>query len=200
MFVTGPDVIKTVTHEEVTKEDLGGAITHNSKSGVAHFAAENDEQAMMMLRELFSFLPSNNMEDPPIKPCTDDIHREDEHLQTIVPDDPNKPYDMKEIINTVVDEHNFFEVMRAAALLPKARLLDPGVVPAAIAWTMATQNGARALGFDELGTLAPGNQADLLLISAAAMLMAPASTVIKIIFPLLIALLSWHVGRIPRPA
>jgi propionyl-CoA carboxylase beta chain len=111
MFVTGPEVIKTVTHEEVTMEDLGGAMTHNSKSGVAHFLAENDEQAMMMVRELFSFIPSNNMEDPPIKPCTDDIHREDERLQTIVPDDPNKPYDIKDIINTVVDEHNFFEVM-----------------------------------------------------------------------------------------
>ena len=111
MFVTGPEVIKTVTHEEVTMEDLGGAMTHNSKSGVAHFIAENDEQAMMMVRELLSFIPSNNMEDPPIKPCTDDIHREDERLQTIVPDDPNKPYDIKEIINTVVDEHNFFEVM-----------------------------------------------------------------------------------------
>ena len=111
MFVTGPEVIKTVTHEEVTMEDLGGAMTHNSKSGVAHFLAENDEQAMMMIRELMSFIPSNNMEDPPIKPCTDDIHREDERLQTIVPDDPNKPYDIKEIINTVVDEHNFFEVM-----------------------------------------------------------------------------------------
>ncbi|MCF8367888.1 MAG: acyl-CoA carboxylase subunit beta [Bacteroidales bacterium] len=111
MFVTGPDVIKTVTHEEVTKEDLGGAITHNSKSGVAHFVAEDDEGAMMMLRELFSFLPSNNMEDPPQKPCLDDIHREDEKLQTIVPEDSNKPYDMKEIIHSVVDEHNFFEVM-----------------------------------------------------------------------------------------
>ncbi len=111
MFVTGPDVIKTVTHEEVTKEDLGGAITHNSKSGVAHFVAEDDEHAMMMLRELLSFLPSNNMEDPPMKPCTDDVHREDEALQSIVPDDPNKPYDMKEIINAVVDENNFFEVM-----------------------------------------------------------------------------------------
>ncbi len=110
MFVTGPDVIKTVTHEEVTKEELGGALSHNSKSGVAHFMAEDDEQAMMMLRELLSFLPSNNMEDPPIKPCTDDILREDEKLQTIVPDDPNKPYDIKEIITTVVDEHNFFEV------------------------------------------------------------------------------------------
>jgi propionyl-CoA carboxylase beta chain len=111
MFVTGPDVIKTVTHEEVTKEDLGGAMTHNSKSGVAHFIAESDEHAMMMLRELLSFIPSNNLEDPPVKPCTDDILREDEKLQTIVPDDPNKPYDMKEIITTVVDEHNFFEVM-----------------------------------------------------------------------------------------
>ena len=111
MFVTGPDVIKTVTHEEVTKEDLGGALAHNSKSGVAHLLAEDDEQAMMMLRELMSYLPSNNMEDPPIKPCTDDVFREDESLQTMVPDDPNKPYDMKEIIETVVDDHNFFEVM-----------------------------------------------------------------------------------------
>ena len=111
MFVTGPDVIKTVTHEEVTKEDLGGAMTHNSKSGVAHLIAEDDEQAMMMLRELISFIPSNNLEDPPIKPCTDDIQREDEKLQTIVPDDPNKPYDIKEIITSIVDEHNFFEIM-----------------------------------------------------------------------------------------
>jgi propionyl-CoA carboxylase beta chain len=110
MFVTGPDVIKTVTHEDVTKEDLGGAMTHNSKSGVAHFVAEDDEQAMMMLRELFSFLPSNNLEDPPVKACTDDPHREDERLQTIVPDDPNKPYDIKEIILTVIDEGNFLEV------------------------------------------------------------------------------------------
>lgn len=110
MFVTGPDVIKTVTHEEVTKEDLGGAMTHNSKSGVAHFVAEDDEQTMMMVRELMSFLPSNNMEDPPVKPCMDDIHREDERLKKIVPDDPNKPYDIKDIINIVVDEKNFFEV------------------------------------------------------------------------------------------
>jgi len=110
MFVTGPDVIKTVTHEEVTKDDLGGAMTHNSKSGVAHFVSENDEQSMMMVRELITFLPSNNMEDPPVKPCTDDIHREDERLQTMVPVDPNKPYDMKEIITSVVDDHHFFEV------------------------------------------------------------------------------------------
>ena len=110
MFVTGPDVIKTVTHEEVTKEDLGGAMAHNSKSGVAHFRADDDEQAMMMIRELLSFLPSNNMEDPPVKPCVDSAHREDERLQQLVPADPNKPYDIKEIITSVVDDHNFFEV------------------------------------------------------------------------------------------
>lgn len=110
MFVTGPDVIKTVTHEEVTKEDLGGAVTHNAKSGVAHMIAENDEQAMMMIREMMSFLPLNNMEDPPIQTCTDDIKREDVHLDEIVPDDPNKPYDMKDIIETVVDNSNFFEI------------------------------------------------------------------------------------------
>lgn len=111
MFVTGPDVIKTVTHEEVSKEELGGAMTHNSKSGVAHFTAEDDEQAMMMLRELMSFLPSNNLEEPPVKPCMDDIHREDEKLMDLIPADPNKPYDMKELITTVVDDHHFFEVM-----------------------------------------------------------------------------------------
>jgi propionyl-CoA carboxylase beta chain len=110
MFVTGPDVIKAVTHEEVTKSELGGAMTHNSKSGVAHFRAEDDEQAMMMIRELMGFLPSNNMEDPPVKPCTDSAHRTDEKLQQIVPDDPNKAYDIKDIIHSVVDNHNFFEV------------------------------------------------------------------------------------------
>ena len=110
MFVTGPDVIKTVTHEEVTKEDLGGAMTHNAKSGVAHLMAENDEQALMMIRELLGYMPSNNMEDPPVAVCTDDIHREDEKLQTVVPEDPNKPYDIKEIITTVLDNRNFFEI------------------------------------------------------------------------------------------
>jgi propionyl-CoA carboxylase beta chain len=110
MFVTGPDVIKTVTHEEVTKEELGGAMTHNAKSGVAHLMAENDEQALMMIRELLGYMPSNNMEDPPVAVCTDDIHREDEKLQTIVPEDPNKPYDIKEIITTVLDNQNFFEI------------------------------------------------------------------------------------------
>lgn len=110
MFVTGPDVIKTVTHEEVTKNELGGAVTHNAKSGVAHFMGESDEMVLMMIRELMGFLPSNNMEDPPIRPCSDDINREDESLQDIVPDDPNRPYDMRDIICPVVDNHNFFEV------------------------------------------------------------------------------------------
>jgi propionyl-CoA carboxylase beta chain len=110
MFVTGPDVIKTVTHEEVTKEELGGAMTHNAKSGVAHFTGEDDEHTMQMIRELMGFLPSNNMEDPPRKPCTDDIKREEPALDTIVPIDPNKPYDMRDIICPVVDNKNFFEV------------------------------------------------------------------------------------------
>jgi propionyl-CoA carboxylase beta chain len=110
MFVTGPDVIKTVTHEEVTKEELGGAMTHNATSGVAHFTGDDDEQTMQMVRELISYLPSNNMEDPPRKPSTDDPDRIDEKLDKVVPDDPNKPYDMREIICTVVDNHNFFEV------------------------------------------------------------------------------------------
>ncbi len=110
MFVTGPDVIKTVTHEDVTKEELGGAITHNSRSGVAHFVAENDEQAAMLVRELLGFLPSNNMEEAPIVPTTDNIQREDESLQTLVPLDPNKPYDIKDLVETVLDDKNFLEV------------------------------------------------------------------------------------------
>ena len=110
MFVTGPDVIKTVTHEEVTKEELGGAMTHNKKSGVAHFTADDDEQAMMMIRELMGFLPLNNMEDPPRKPCTEDPEREDPKLDAIIPTDPNKPYNMKDIIHSVVDKGHFLEV------------------------------------------------------------------------------------------
>lgn len=110
MFVTGPDVIKTVTNEKVTKEELGGAMTHNKKSGVAHFTAEDDEQAMLMIRELISFLPLNNLEDPPRKVCTDDLSREIPQLDAIVPDDPNKPYDMKEIILAVIDNGHFLEV------------------------------------------------------------------------------------------
>lgn len=110
MFVTGPDVIKTVTHEEVTKEELGGAFTHNSKSGVAHFNGADEDQTLMMVRELLSFLPSNNLEDPPIKNTIDPSDRVDEHLQELVPADPNKPYDMHEIIQTVIDNKHFLEV------------------------------------------------------------------------------------------
>jgi len=110
MFVTGPDVVKTVTHEEVTFEELGGAMVHNSKSGVAHLAADNEEQALQYVRELLSYIPQNNLEDPPYRPPTDDPLRMDAELDSIVPDNPNKPYDMKEIIRRVVDDGEFFEV------------------------------------------------------------------------------------------
>jgi propionyl-CoA carboxylase beta chain len=111
MFVTGPDVIKTVTHETVTKEELGGAMTHNSKSGVAHLIGDDEEKTLMMIRELTGFLPLNNMEDPPIRDSGDDLNREDESLQSLIPADPNKPYDMMTIIESVVDDHNFFGIM-----------------------------------------------------------------------------------------
>ena len=110
MFVTGPDVIKTVTHEEVTKDELGGAMTHNSTSGVAHFMARNDEECLLLLRELLSFLPSNNLEDPPKTPCTDPWNRTEDSLDNIVPSESNIPYDIKEIIHAVVDDNYFFEV------------------------------------------------------------------------------------------
>ncbi|RMF92616.1 MAG: acyl-CoA carboxylase subunit beta [Candidatus Schekmanbacteria bacterium] len=110
MFITGPDVIKAVTHEDVTKEELGGAMAHNSKSGVAHFACENDEDALLTARELLSYIPQNYKEDPPLAQCDDDPNREDEALQTLVPDNPNKPYDMKKLIKTVVDNNHFFEI------------------------------------------------------------------------------------------
>lgn len=110
MFVTGPEVIKTVTHEDVTKEELGGALTHNTKSGVAHFNGVDEDQTLMMVRELLSFLPSNNLEDPPIKPTIDPSDRIEESLQELVPADPNKPYDMNEIIQSVVDNKHFLEV------------------------------------------------------------------------------------------
>src|SRR5436190_9727468 len=110
MFITGPDVIKTVTHEEVSKEDLGGAQTHNARSGVAHFAAEDEAGAIRVLRELLSYLPSNNLDDPPLVASDDPPDRRDDVLKTIVPLNPNKPYDMKEIIRAVVDDRHFFEV------------------------------------------------------------------------------------------
>jgi propionyl-CoA carboxylase beta chain len=110
MFITGPDVIKTVTHEEVTKDELGGAMTHNAKSGVAHFAADSDEHALRITRELISFMPSNNMENPPFVPTNDPSKRADEKLNSIVPQSSNQPYDIRDIIHNVVDEGYFFEV------------------------------------------------------------------------------------------
>ncbi|MFM2153222.1 MAG: hypothetical protein RL199_1657 [Pseudomonadota bacterium] len=110
MFITGPDVIKTVTHEEVTKEELGGAAAHNEKSGVAHFACEDEADAIRTIRELLSYVPSNNAEDPPLAPCTDDVARADAALKTLIPENPNKPYDIKAVINAVVDDRHFFEV------------------------------------------------------------------------------------------
>jgi propionyl-CoA carboxylase beta chain len=110
MFVTGPDVIKTVTHEEVTKQELGGAMTHNEKSGVAHFVARDDADCLAMIRELMSFLPSNNLEDPPRRATSDSPTRRDKALNTLVPPDPQKPYDIKDAIHSIVDDGYFFEV------------------------------------------------------------------------------------------
>jgi propionyl-CoA carboxylase beta chain len=110
MFVTGPDVIKTVTHEEVTKEELGGAMTHNAKSGVAHFAVDDDEACLTLIRELLAYLPSNNLEPSPTVSTHDPADREDPGLDTLVPADPMKPYDMKALVTAVVDDGRFLEV------------------------------------------------------------------------------------------
>jgi propionyl-CoA carboxylase beta chain len=110
MFVTGPEVIKAVTAEEVSFEDLGGAMTHNSKSGVAHFVARDDADCLRHVRRLLSFLPSNNMEEPPRVSPRDPVERRDPALATLVPDAPDKPYDMKEVVRRVVDDGDFFEV------------------------------------------------------------------------------------------
>ncbi|MFM9904260.1 MAG: acyl-CoA carboxylase subunit beta [Pyrinomonadaceae bacterium] len=110
MFITGPDVIKTVTHEDVTKDELGGAMTHNAKSGVAHFAADNDEHALRITRELLSFMPSNNLDSPPFIPTNDPSDRADEKVNSMVPESPTQPYDIRDIIHNVVDENYFFEV------------------------------------------------------------------------------------------
>jgi propionyl-CoA carboxylase beta chain len=110
MFVTGPDVIKTVTHEEVSKEDLGGALTHNAKSGVAHFAVDDDRACLALIRELLSYLPSNNLEEAPAHKTDDPADREDPELDTLIPAEANKPYDIKRLIAAVVDDRRFFEV------------------------------------------------------------------------------------------
>ncbi len=110
MFLTGPDVIKQVTHEEVTMEQLGGAVTHSQRSGVAHFAVDDDTRAIMTVRELLGFLPSNNSEEAPLAKMSDDPERKDEALKTLIPANPNKPYDVREVIKAIVDDRHFFEV------------------------------------------------------------------------------------------
>jgi propionyl-CoA carboxylase beta chain len=158
MFITGPDVIKTVTHEEVTKDKLGGAMTHNETSGVAHFIARDDAECLSMVRELLSFVPSNNLDDPPRKTCADPPDRADVALDAIVPDQSNLPYDMKDVIHGVVDDGYFFEVQEHYArniVVGFARLngRSVGVVanqPAVLAGTLdinASIKGARFVRF-----------------------------------------------------
>ena len=112
MFVTGPKVVKTVTGEVVTDEQLGGAIVHGTKSGVTHFVSDSEEEGLLLIRKLLSFLPQNNLEDPPIAPCNDPIDRLDDRLNDIIPENPNKPYDVKDVIHSIVDYGEFMEVHR----------------------------------------------------------------------------------------
>ena len=112
MFVTGPDVIKTVTHEEVSMEELGGAATHAAKSGVSHFTLANDAACIAAIRDLLSYLPSNNLEDPPLRDTEDDPDREDESLDTLIPEDPNRPYDITDLIHSVVDDGRFLQIQK----------------------------------------------------------------------------------------
>jgi propionyl-CoA carboxylase beta chain len=158
MFITGPDVIRTVTHEEVTKEELGGAITHSTKSGVAHFAVEDDRAALHLLRRLLSFLPQNNLEDPPRREALDPVDRMDEELDGIVPVDANRPYDIKEVVRMIADDGDFLEVHEhfAANLVVGFARLDGrpvGIVanqPAVLAGTLdidSSIKGARFVRF-----------------------------------------------------
>jgi propionyl-CoA carboxylase beta chain len=158
MFVTGPDVIKTVTHEDVTKEALGGAMTHNEKSGVAHFAVENDEECIALIRELLSFMPGNNLDDPPRMPTDDPSDRLVPSLDTLIPASPNQPYDMLDLIHAVADDGYFLEVQEHFArniVVGFARLggRPVGIVanqPAHLAGTLdinASVKGARFVRF-----------------------------------------------------
>jgi len=158
MFITGPDVIKTVTMEDVTKDQLGGALTHNETSGVAHFLAHDDAECLSMVRELLSFVPSNNLDDPPRKATTDPVDRADAALDTIVPAQSNLPYDIKDVIHAVVDDAYFFEVQERYArniVVGFARLdgRSVGIVanqPAVLAGTLdinASIKGARFVRF-----------------------------------------------------
>jgi propionyl-CoA carboxylase beta chain len=158
MFVTGPDVIRTVTHEEVTKEELGGAMTHNARSGVAHFAVPNDRDCLALIRELLSFLPSNNLETPPVAQTLDPPDREDEQLDSLIPSSPNQPYDMLDLVHTLADDGHFLEVHRHYArnlVVGFARMAGRpvGIVanqPAHLAGTLdidASVKGARFVRF-----------------------------------------------------
>jgi propionyl-CoA carboxylase beta chain len=155
MFVTGPDVIKTVTHEEVTKEELGGAMTHNATSGVAHFAVPDDRECLRLVRELLGYLPSNNVDDPPRRETADPIDREDEALDRLVPESPNQPYDMLDLIHAVVDDGVFLEVHRYFArniVVGFARLAgrSVGIVanqPAYLAGTLDMDSSVKAARF-----------------------------------------------------
>jgi len=155
MFITGPDVIKTVTQEEVTKSELGGATTHTTISGVAHLAAQSEEDCLGQIRELLSFLPSNNMEDPPYQEPVDDPDRVDPKLDELVPTDPNQPYDIKELIVSVVDELQFFEIHPQFAeniVVGFARLngFPVGIVanqPAVLAGTLDINSSVKAARF-----------------------------------------------------
>ncbi|HEY2932147.1 MAG TPA: acyl-CoA carboxylase subunit beta [Acidobacteriota bacterium] len=155
MFITGPDVIKAVTHETVTKDELGGASTHNETSGVAHFAAADDASCLAMIRELVSYLPLNNREDPPRYQAGDAADREDASLDQLIPADPNLPYDIKDLIRPVVDEHHFFEVQEGFAqnmVVGLARLngRSVGVVanqPAVLAGTLDINASVKAARF-----------------------------------------------------
>jgi propionyl-CoA carboxylase beta chain len=158
MFVTGPDVIRTVTHEDVTKEDLGGAMTHNATSGVAHFAVDDDRECLALVRDLLAYLPSNNLDDPPRAATADPIDREEESLDRLVPAAPNQPYDMLDVIHTIADDGRFLEVHQhfARNLIVGFARLDGrpvGVVanqPAVLAGTLdinASLKGARFVRF-----------------------------------------------------
>jgi propionyl-CoA carboxylase beta subunit len=158
MFVTGPDVIRTVTHEQVTKEELGGAMTHNERSGVAHFAVDNDQECLLLIRELLSFMPANNLDDPPRVACTDPPDRADPALDSLVPESPNQPYDIGDVIRAVVDEGYLLEVHEHFArniVVGFARLggRSVGIVanqPAHLAGTLdidASVKGARFVRF-----------------------------------------------------
>jgi propionyl-CoA carboxylase beta subunit len=155
MHITGPDVIKAVTREEVTSEQLGGAMVHNARSGVAHFAAEDEEDGFYQIRKLLSYLPQNNMEDPPFVPTDDPSDRTDEELDGLVPDNPNKPYNIKDVIRRVVDGGDFFEVQEHWAqniLIGFARLggFSVGIVaqqPMVLAGVLDIDSGIKAARF-----------------------------------------------------